>query len=61
MSAASIEAPLAQAIERVRRNILRFGDRLLPFGDYFYLQSLAILSGSDLDFWGNAGLRSASE
>jgi unsaturated chondroitin disaccharide hydrolase len=35
-------------------------EQYMPFGDYFYLESLAMLSGSNPDFWGTARLSTAA-
>ena len=29
----------------------------MPFGDYYYLESLVALSGKPMDFWGKASLK----
>lgn len=31
-------------------------EQFMPFGDYFYLESLVTMSGKTLDFWGKANL-----
>ncbi len=32
-------------------------EQFMPFGDYYYLESLVMMSGKTVDFWGKASLR----
>lgn len=36
-------------------------EQFMPFGDYFYLESLVTLSGKPVDFWGTASLGSTEQ
>jgi unsaturated chondroitin disaccharide hydrolase len=57
-------APEAQGLLRdasynVNRNSAV--EQFMPFGDYFYLESLATMSGKGIDFWGKASLDASAK
>ncbi len=56
-------APEAQGLLRdstYNFNINHAVEQFMPFGDYFYLESLATMSGKGVDFWGTTSLKPAS-
>jgi hypothetical protein len=36
-------------------------EQFMPFGDYYYLESLVTMSGKPIDFWGKASLDSTTQ
>jgi hypothetical protein len=50
---------LRDATYNVNQN--RAVEQFMPFGDYFFLESLVKLSGKKPDFWGKSSLNGTSQ